>query len=174
MIAPLVIGVAFGWTLQRAELSHYERILGVFLLRDLTVLRFLMTALVTSAIGILLLETLGIAVHVPIPTTCVAGNLVGGAIFGVGMALSGFCPGTIAAGAGEGRLDTLVAGGLGLLVGAVVYGLVYERLMPALASTLRLGEVTLPELLHVEPWLFVIVLTEATLLLFHITRRVAS
>lgn len=172
MIAPLLIGFAFGWTLQRTELSKYERIVGVFRFRDLTVLRFLLTALVTASIGIGLLRAFGLAVAVPIPATYVAGNLVGGLVFGVGMALSGFCPGTIAAGAGEGRLDNLVPGALGLLSGAVFYGLAYEKIMPRLATAMRLGEVTIPELVHVEPWLVVIVFAEVALLIFGLTRRV--
>lgn len=171
MIAPLLIGFAFGWTLQRTELSKYERIVGVFRFRDLTVLRFLLTALVTASVGIGLLRAFGLAVAVPIPATYVSGNLVGGAIFGVGMALSGFCPGTVAAGAGEGRLDNLVPGVLGLLTGAVVYGLSYEKIMPRLATSLRLGEVTIPALLHVEPWLVVIVFAEVAILIFALTRR---
>lgn len=174
MITPLLIGVAFGWTLQRAELSHYERIVGVFRFRDLTVLRFLLTALVTASIGITFLQTIGLTGNVPVPPTYVAGNVVGGAVFGVGMALSGFCPGTIAAGAGEGRLDNLVPGSLGLLVGAVLYGLAYERIMPRLATVARLGEVTLPSVLHVEPWLVVLVFAEVTLLVFSLTRRVGT
>ena len=171
MITPLLIGIAFGWTLQRAELSHYERIVGVFRFQDLTVLRFLLTALVTASIGITFLQTLGLAAAVPIPATYVEGNAVGGAIFGVGMALSGFCPGTVAAGAGEGRLDNLVPGVLGLLSGAVLYGLGYERIMPRLATVARLGEVTMSGVLHVEPWLVVLVFAEASLLVLMLTKR---
>jgi len=132
-VAPLLVGFAFGGCLQKAGLSRYERIVNLFRFRDFAVLKFLLSALVTAAIGIRVLEDLGLAANVPIPTTYVAGNLIGGLVFGVGMALSGFCPGTVAAGAGEGRLDYLVPGGLGLLTGAVIYGLAYERMMPVLS-----------------------------------------
>lgn len=163
-VTPLAVGLVFGWILQRAELSRYHRIVDVFRFRDLTVLKFLGSALVTGAIGLQLLRTLGLATDVPIPATYVVGNLLGGIVFGVGMALSGFCPGTIAAGAGEGRLDNLIPGGLGLYTGAVVYGLLYERVVPWLARGARTS--TLSQLLHVEPWLLVAVLAEVALVGF--------
>ena len=62
---------------------------------------------------------LGVITFPTVPATYIVGNLVGGLIFGVGMALAGFCPGTCAAGAGEGKLDYLIPGLLGFLTGAV-------------------------------------------------------
>lgn len=169
--APLAIGLSFGWCLQRAGLAHYDRIVNVFRFRDLAVLKFLLTALVTAAIGIRALQSLKLATSVPVPTTYVAGNLLGGLIFGVGMALAGFCPGTIAAGAGEGRLDYVIPGGLGLYTGAVVFGLAYPRVMPALSGWARKGEVTLPDWIRVEPWLLIALFVELSLLTFHLLER---
>jgi len=163
-VAPLAIGFGFGWFLQKGGLSRYETIVNVFRFRDLTVLKFLLSAVVTAAIGIRLLDVLGVAAEVPIPPTAIAGNLLGGVVFGVGMSLSGFCPGTVAAGAGEGRLDYLIPGGLGLCVGAVLYGVLYPELVPALARWGRVGAVTFADLLRVEPWLVVALLTELTAL----------
>ncbi len=168
---PLLIGFGFGWCLQKAGMSRYDRIVNVFRFRDAAVLQFLLTALVTAAIGIRLLQTLGVAATVPIPTTYVAGNLVGGLVFGVGMALSGFCPGTVVAGAGEGRLDYLVPGGLGLYAGAVVYGLAYDRVMPTLSGWGRAGEVTLADVTHTEPWLIIALFVELSLLVFYLLAR---
>ena len=170
-LASLLIGFGFGVCLQRAGLAHYDRIVNVFRLRDLTVLKFLLTALVTAAVGIRTLQSFGLASNVPVPTTFLVANLVGGLIFGVGMSLSGFCPGTVAAGAGEGRLDYLIPGGLGLYTGAVVYGLEYERVMPWLTRFGNLGNVTFAGLLRVEPWLVVLLFAELTLLLFYAIER---
>jgi hypothetical protein len=169
--APLLIGFAFGWFLQKAGLSRYERIVNVFRFRDLAVLQFLLSALVTAALGIRILQDLGLAGAVPIPTTYVAGNLLGGLVFGVGMALSGFCPGTVAAGAGEGRLDYLVAGGLGLYAGALVYGLGYEQIMPTLSSWAHAGTVTFATMLHVEPWLVILLFFELVVVIFYLVER---
>ncbi len=170
-IGPLLIGLAFGWLLQKGGMSRYERIVNVFRLRDLAVLEFLLTALLTAAIGIRVLEDLGLAVSVPIPVTYLAGNLLGGAVFGAGMALSGFCPGTVAAGAGEGRLDYLIPGALGLYTGAVLYGLVYERIMPKLTSWGNLGAVSIAGVLRVEPWLLIALSAELALMTFYVIER---
>ena len=167
MIAPLAIGFAFGWILQRSGLSRYDHIANIFRLRDATVLRFLMSALATGAIAIELLRRYGVA-PVPVPSTYVLGNFVGGVVFGVGMALSGFCPGTIAAGAGEGRLDYLFPGALGLVSGAVVYGWLYERIMPFLAAGAK--ETTFPAWLGVSPPLAALVLVEVVVLTLAIVR----
>lgn len=51
-LAPLLIGFMFGWLLQKAGLSRYERIVNVFRFHDLAVLKFLLSALVTAAVGI--------------------------------------------------------------------------------------------------------------------------
>lgn len=168
MVAPLLIGFAFGWILQRSGLSRYDRIANVFRLRDLTVIRFLLSALVTAAIAMALLEGHAPGVSVPIPATYAIGNLLGGAVFGIGMALSGFCPGTIAAGAGEGRLDNLVPGALGLFGGAIVYGLAYERVMPRLARGATVE--TLADLVGTSPYVTLVLVVEifvAVLLLLH-------
>jgi hypothetical protein len=170
-VAPLAIGFFFGGCLQKAGLAHYDRIVNVFRLRDFSVLKFLLTALVTAAIGIRALQSLGLASTVPIPSTYVVGNLLGGLIFGVGMALSGFCPGTVAAGAGEGRLDYVLPGGLGLYTGAVVYGLAYPRVMPALSGWARAGDVTLADWLRVEPWLVIVLFVEVALITFYVLER---
>jgi uncharacterized membrane protein YedE/YeeE len=157
-LAALAIGACFGFLLQKAGLSRYERIVGVYRFRDLAVLEFLLSALATAALGIQALESAGLVAATPVPSTYPLGNVLGGAVFGVGMALSGFCPGTVTAGAGEGRLDSLVAGGAGLVVGALVYGELYDRIMPALAR--GAVTITIPRWLGANPWPIVILLVE--------------
>jgi uncharacterized membrane protein YedE/YeeE len=63
-----------------------------------------------------------------LPSTSVLANVVGGSVFGVGMASAGYCPGTIVAEAGEGRLDAWMAGLSGLVVGAIVFGLLQRTI----------------------------------------------
>ncbi len=168
--APLAVGCAFGWCLQRAGLARYERIVNVFRFRDLAVLKFLLSALLTAAIGVHLVQRFGLA-RPPVPTTYLAGNALGGLVFGVGMALSGFCPGTVAAGAGEGRLDYLIPGGMGLCTGALIYGLEYDTWMPAITRWGYMGSVTLPAVLRVEPWLLIALLAETVVLVFYALER---
>jgi uncharacterized membrane protein YedE/YeeE len=166
ILVPLVIGLVFGWLLDHAELTRPQRIVGIYRLRDFTVLQFLGTAIVAGAFVVLALRALGLAGAFVITPTNLASDAVGGALFGVGMSAAGFCPGTIAAGAGAGRLDYLVAGGLGLCAGALAYGATF-RWVGALAHAGALGAPTLPSLIGVSDWLLLIVLAEVTVLGFY-------
>ncbi len=90
MIFSLVIGIAFGFALQKAGLSKYNKIVNVFRFTDLAVLKFMMTALAVSMVGVFALKSGGIIALPAIPATYVVGNLIGGLIFGTGMAAAGF------------------------------------------------------------------------------------
>ena len=160
----LVLGLLFGWALHKAGLTHYARIVNVYRFRDMTVMRFMLTALVVGAFAIQAGIELGFAVSAPIPPTSILANLVGGVIFGVGMATAGYCPGTIVAEAGEGRLDALVAGFSGLLVGAILFGLLQPAIMPTLARVGALGHVTFASLGGASPWLVLLVFGQIVVL----------
>ena len=110
------------------------RIVNVFRFRDLSVLRFMLVALLVGGVLIQAGVDLGLAGPLPIPATFVVANLVGGVVFGIGMAPAGYCPGTIVAEAGEGRLDAWVAGLLGLIVGAMVILPILTRVRALAAS----------------------------------------
>jgi uncharacterized membrane protein YedE/YeeE len=86
----LVLGVLFGFSLNKAGLTRYNKIVNVFRFTDLSVLKFMMTALVVAMFGLYTLRGLGLITFPNIPATYIAGNLIGGLIFGVGMALAGY------------------------------------------------------------------------------------
>ncbi|MFZ2096939.1 MAG: YeeE/YedE thiosulfate transporter family protein [Anaerolineales bacterium] len=90
LVIALVLGVFFGFTLNKAGLTKYHRIVNVFRFTDMMVLQFIMTALVVAMIGLFGLRALGLLKFPNIPATYVVGNLVGGLLFGVGMALTGY------------------------------------------------------------------------------------
>jgi uncharacterized membrane protein YedE/YeeE len=170
LLPALAVGFAFGWLLQKAGLSRYERIVNVYRFRDFAVVKFLLSALVAGAIGLRILVLLGLTVSIPTPSTSWTGSLFGGIVFGVGMALSGFCPGTIAAGAGEGRLDYIVPGSLGLVFGAFLFGASYRSLLP-LFSRGSISSSTIPAMLEIEPWLVILLLTEFAAGVFYVIAR---
>ncbi len=85
----LVLGVFFGFSLNKAGLTRYDKIVNVFRFTDLAVLKFMLTALAVAMAGLFGLDRLGlITLPVP-PETYVVGNVLGGLVFGVGMALVG-------------------------------------------------------------------------------------
>jgi len=171
VVIALFLGVFFGFALNKAGLTKYHKIVNVFRLTDLAVLKFMMTALIVSMSGLYLLRGLGLVTFPTIPTTYIAGNVIGGLIFGVGMALSGFCPGTCAAGAGEGKLDYIVPGLFGFLVGAALYGLTYQYVFPAISAIANVGNVVIPDLWNLSPFLVVLFFTLMSLFLFYLIDR---
>jgi uncharacterized membrane protein YedE/YeeE len=86
----LVLGVFFGFALNKAGLTKYHKIVNVFRLTDMAVLQFMMTALVVAMIGLYGLRAVGLLQFPNIPATYLVGNVLGGLIFGVGMALTGY------------------------------------------------------------------------------------
>ncbi len=173
VLAPLLVGLLFGFSLHKAGLTHYATIVGIYRLRDMTVLRFMMSALIVGAIGVRAGADLGLAPGgLPVPPTAPLANLVGGVVFGIGMATAGYCPGTIAAECGEGRLDAWIAGTLGLAAGAIGFAVLQPSIMPALARAHALGRVTLADLTGASPWLVVIVFAELAALVLVLVARV--
>lgn len=86
----LVLGGLFGFSLNKAGLTKYHKIVNVFRFTDMAVLKFMMTALAVGMSGMFVLRGFGLVTFPNVPATYVVGNLVGGLIFGVGMALTGF------------------------------------------------------------------------------------
>ena len=86
----LILGVAFGFSLNKSGLTRYNKIVNVFRFTDMAVLKFMMTTLVVAMSGLYILRGLGLVKFPNVPATYVAGNVIGGLIFGVGMALSGY------------------------------------------------------------------------------------
>jgi uncharacterized membrane protein YedE/YeeE len=170
-ILALILGLMFGFALNKSGLTRYTKIVNVFRLTDMAVLKFMMTALVVTMIGVYPLRMLGIITFPTVPSTYIVGNLVGGLIFGVGMAFAGFCPGTMAAGAGERKLDYLIPGMLGFLAGAALFGLTYDRVFPPISRLLNYGSVVIPDLWNVHAILAVFVFAVMALILFYLIDR---
>ena len=89
-VIALFLGVFFGFSLNKAGLTKYHKIVNQFRFTDMAVLKFMMTALVVAMIGLYGLRGLGLVKFPAVPATYIVGNLVGGLIFGVGMALTGY------------------------------------------------------------------------------------
>lgn len=90
LFSALVLGIFFGFALNKAGLTKYHKIVNVFRFTDMAVLQFMMTTLVVAMIGLYGLRALGVLEFPNIPGTYLVGNLIGGLIFGVGMALTGY------------------------------------------------------------------------------------
>jgi uncharacterized membrane protein YedE/YeeE len=146
----LLVGVAMGAFIQRVGASSPAMILRNLRLRDLSVIKFMATTIAISALLSALLQAGGAPMHFDIKPTYVLGVAVGGAVFGVGFALGGYCPGTCVVGVGEGRKDAwaAIAGGV---VGAFVFTLAWPVLEPRFVKPLNFGKITIADLLSANP-----------------------
>ncbi|MFO8087836.1 MAG: DUF6691 family protein [Bacteroidales bacterium] len=118
IIIGLIVGFVFGYTLQRTGITKYPRVMGMLLLKDFKILKFMLTAVTFSMIGFYALDSLDIITLNPKPLDW--GKLVGGLIFGLGMGMLGYCPGTMLSRIGEGKKDAWV-GLLGTVLGILFF-----------------------------------------------------
>ena len=154
LVIGLLLGIPFGFLLQKAGVTRYDVIIGQLLLTNFTVVKVMLSAVVTGMIGVHLFRSLGwVALHPK--TGSIGSSVVGGLIFGVGFALLGYCPGTIAGAVGQGSLDGLLGGMAGILVGAGLFAEAYPKLDPAILRKADFGEITFPQLFKVNPWVII-------------------
>ena len=52
MFAALIIGMAFGFVLERAGFGSSRKLAGIFYFRDMTVLKVMFTAVITAMLGL--------------------------------------------------------------------------------------------------------------------------
>jgi hypothetical protein len=130
-------------------------IIGQLLLSDFTVLKIILSAVLTGMIGIYLMKTLG-WVELNPKSGSMGSNIIGGLIFGVGFGVLGYCPGTIAGAIGNGYLDALVGGFAGILIGTGIFAALYPRLRSGILKKSDFGNMTLPQLFNVNDWVVVV------------------
>ncbi len=167
----LLVGIAFGFWLERAGFGSSRKLAAIFYLRDFAVVQVMFTAVVTAAVGLVVLDSLGVfdASSVYRMETLLAPQIVGGLVFGAGFVTGGWCPGTALVGAASGKLDALA-----FLVATMLGSLVYAANWGALAPLQRVGAcgvVTLPEVLHVSAGTVAAGLTAFALVAFYAIRR---
>ena len=97
----LVLGFLFGAILQYAKLNRYNVISGMATLENFAVAKAIAVAIGVGAMIIAIEIGLGFASY-HIKPFLLGGIALGGIIFGVGMAILGYCPGTLAISLGEG------------------------------------------------------------------------
>lgn len=169
LLLGLFTGLVFGFLMQKGWVTRYRVILGQFLLRDFTMVKIFLTAIVSGALGIWLLRQLGI-VELHVKSALVSANVLGGIIFGVGMALLGYCPGTAVAAMGD-RSRHAIPGVIGMIVGAAIYAETHSWLQGNLLKGGSLGKITAVEVTGLSPWWFILGLAVIAVVLFSALER---
>jgi uncharacterized membrane protein YedE/YeeE len=165
LIYGLITGILFGFFLQRGQVLRYDKQIGALRLMDMTILKFMLTAIFVGSVGIYLLKDLDL-VKLSIKSTVLGSTVVGGLIFGLGWGLLGYCPGTSMGAVGEGRWDGLW-GLIGMLAGAAVYAEAYPLMKRTVLTWGDLGKITLPGILGINHWIVVPVFVLAGVGLFY-------
>jgi len=142
----LLLGVGFGFALERAGFGSARKLTAVFYLWDMAVVKVMFTAIVTTMTGLFLLSAGGWMdlSELYLEPTNYAAQILGGLIFGAGFIVGGYCPGTSLSAAATGRKDGILFI-LGMLAGVMAYA----EFTPGLDDWIKAGsrgELTLPTL----------------------------
>lgn len=148
LVLGLLFGVVFGFLLQKGGVAKYEVLMGQFFLTDFTVIKVMLTAITVGMAGIFSLRALGL-VELHVKPTRYAANIAGGLLFGVGLGLLGYCPGTGVAALGQGNYDA-IAGILGLMAGSYLYAETSGYLGSTIQKVGSRGRIMLPDLLSMR------------------------
>jgi len=164
------IGFGFGFLLQKGWVTRYDIIIAQLLLTDFTVLKVMLTALLTGMVGIHIFEHYKLVELHP-KEGSMGGTVVGGLIFGVGFAVLGYCPGTVSGAAAQGSMDALAGGLPGILIGSWIFSEVYPKLEGTLLKKDKWGKVRIPELIGVGKWIVVVIVSILIMVFFGVLER---
>ena len=142
----VVLGLGFGFCLERAGFGSARRLTAVFYLFDMSVVKVMFTAIVTAMVGLFVLSAIGLLDlgGLYLEPTSYAAQLIGGLVFGAGFIIGGYCPGTSIAAMATGKKDG-AAFALGMLAGVFAYAEFTPGLEGWIKATSQ-GELTLPAL----------------------------
>lgn len=161
----LLFGVIFGFLLQKGGATKYDVILGQLLLQDNTVVKIMMSAVLVGMPGIFLMKKFG-WVDFQVKFGSLGKNVIGGLIFGLGFALLGFCPGTIAGAVGNGMMDAMIGGLPGIVIGSGLFAAAFPKLRNGILQWGDYGQLTLPQLFKVNEWVVIIPLSLLIIIFF--------
>ena len=145
---PVLLGIAFGATLERSGFGDARRLAAQFYFSEMRVLKVMFTAIVTCLLWITLFSTLGLLDFgaLTINPTYLGTAVVGGLLLGVGFVIGGYCPGTSIVSASTGKVDGMFfLGGVG--AGVFVFGETGGVMRTFYDTAGYLGRSTLPEAL---------------------------
>jgi hypothetical protein len=153
----ILLGFAFGLALQYSKVNTYNTISGMAILEDYTVAKTIATAIGIGAIILIVLTGVGLASY-HVKPFIVGSIIIGGLIFGIGMAILGYCPGTMPVSLGQGSLDALW-GFFGGLIASATYTVLSPRIHNVFGPDL--GQLSITNITSLPALQYLIVFTIA-------------
>jgi uncharacterized membrane protein YedE/YeeE len=169
LVYGIVTGIIFGFLLQKGQVLRYDKQIGALRLLDMTIVKFMLSAIIVGAVGIYFLKDIGL-IKLSLKGTSIGAQVVGGSLFGIGWGLLGYCPGTAGGALGEGRLDGFW-GILGMIGGGALYAVAYPVMKANIIGFGNFGKIDLPALLGVNHWIVVFSFAVITVLMFAIFEK---
>ncbi len=168
ILSGLAVGILFGFALQRGRFCMNSAFRDIILLKEYTLLKAVIVAIIVSMLGFHLMANFGLIQLNPKPFSWGA-NIIGGFIFGIGMVLAGGCASGTTYRVGEGMVGSLFAL-LGYMSSAVITGVGALSGMKSYLETATKITVTdagpliapanrsptLANILGIDPWILVI------------------
>ncbi|NUM76436.1 YeeE/YedE family protein [candidate division KSB1 bacterium] len=150
-VIAFLLGILFGFTLERAGFGSARKLAAQFYFRDMTVLKVMFTAIVTAMIGLLYLNLIDVLdfSQISLNPTYLWPQILGGAIMGIGFVVGGYCPGTSLVASATGKLDGMIYVA-GAMFGMLIYGETFP-FFQNFAESGYLGERTLSDWLGLRP-----------------------
>jgi uncharacterized membrane protein YedE/YeeE len=145
LFVAFVIGIGFGFFLERGGLGNARKLAAQFYLTDLTVFKVMFTAIITAMLGLYWLSWIGFVdlSFVYLNPTYILPHLVGGLLFGTGFVIGGLCPGTACVSMATGKIDGIILL-MGIFFGIFIFGELFDYLYNFFYST-SFGQITIPQ-----------------------------
>ena len=152
----VLIGIGFGFFLEKAGFGSARKLVAVFYFYDMAVVKVMFTAIVTAMAGLFLFSSIGLLdmAELYIEPSNYPAAIIGGLVFGLGFVIGGYCPGTSLTAAATGRID-----GLAFLAGIFIASYGYAELLSGFDTWLASSahpDLTLPGLTGIPMGWFVL------------------
>jgi len=149
LVVAFIIGIGFGFFLERAGFGNGRKLAAQFYFNDLTVFKVMFTAIITAMIGIYYLSVIGWMdlSLVYLSPTYIIPQTIGGLILGIGFVIGGYCPGTSCVSAVTGKIDGMVYL-LGIIFGIFIFGEIFPLISNFYNST-PMGQITISQLFNI-------------------------
>lgn len=152
LVLSVLIGIGFGFSLERGGFGSSRKLAAQFYLYDMTVFKVMFTAIITAMVGLFGLTRLGFITFdaLYINDTYLWAQIAGGLMLGAGFIISGYCPGTSIVATASGKIDGMLTL-LGVAAGIFLFGVFYTPELQAFHKAAHFERLLLSDLLNIDP-----------------------